>query len=523
MTTVLSIFLAACAGGNAPKDEGAKAPEASKEEKSENELIIAVHSDATVLDPQNSSDVPSSNIQTNIFDSLVKKDENDKIVPNLAESWKAIDDTTWEFELRKDVTFHDGEPFNAEAAKKSLDRIRDPEVASPRFFIFEMITSVDVLDEFTLRLTTEYPFAPLLSHLAHPAGAMISPKSIEEDYAAMEGGAPSGTVISEKPIGTGYFKFNSWDPGAEIILVKNENYWGEPALVDKVTFKVIPESGTRVAELETGYAHIIEPVQPTEVQQVNDSGKGKVDVKTSSSLSYIGFNVDQEPFNDIRVRQAISMLTNKDDILEGIYEGFGVDAIGPLAPGVFGYNEEKQPISYNPEKALELLKEAGLEDGFKTTIWTNDNPQRIDSAIVLQQALKQANIDVEIEILEWGAYLDKIDNGEHDMFILGLTNPVGDADYFLRSLFHSQSKGSAGNNSFYDNHEVDQLLDKGRKELDEKERLAIYNEVQDILIEDAPLIYIHHQAYLTGVSNQIDGFWIDSSGYYQLQGVKFVK
>ena len=113
------------------------------------------------------------------------------------------------------------------------------------------------------------------------------------------------------------------------------------------------------------------------------------------------------------------MLTNKEDIVEGIYDGFGVDAIGPLAPGVFGYNKDKQPISHNPEKALELLKEAGHEDGFKTTIWTNDNPQRIDTAVVLQEALKQANIDVEIEILEWGAYLDKIDNGEHDMFILG--------------------------------------------------------------------------------------------------------
>ena len=127
-----------------------------------------------------------------------------------------------------------------------------------------MISSVDVLDEYTLQMTTDYPFAPLLSHLAHPAGAIISPKSIDADYAAMEEGKTSGSVISEHPIGTGYFKFKNWVPGTEIVLEKNENYWGEPAHLNTVTFKVVPDSGTRIAELETGYAHIIEPVQPTE-------------------------------------------------------------------------------------------------------------------------------------------------------------------------------------------------------------------------------------------------------------------
>lgn len=529
MTFFLTLFLTACAGGS-DESSDKKEVETTKDEATEeslatssNELVIAVASDAANLDPQNSSDVPSANIQTNIFEKLVKKDQDEKIIPALAESWKTIDDTTWEFKLRENVTFHDGEPFNAEAAKKSFERILDPEVASPRFFIFEMILAIDVVDEYTLRLTTDYPFAPLLSHLAHPAGAIVSPKSIDEDYAAMKDGATPGSVISENPIGTGFFKFEKWNPGADIALVKNEDYWGDLAQVDHVLFKVIPESGTRLAELETGYAQIIEPVQPTEVPLVEDSGKATVDVKTSSSLSYIGFNVEHEPFDDVRVRQAISMLTNKDDIIDGIYEGYGLKATGPLAPGVFGYNGDKEPIAYNPEKALELLKEAGLEDGFETTIWTNDNPQRVDSAIVLQQALKEANIDVKIEILEWGAYLDKVDNGEHDLFILGLTNPVGDADYFLRSLFHSDSKGAGGNNSFYDVPKIDALIDEAREKIDENERIDIYNEIQDILIEDAPLIYIHHQAFLSGISDSIEGYWIDSSGYYQLQDVKFIQ
>ena len=137
--------------------------------------------------------------------------------------------------------------------------------------------------------------------------------------------------------------------------------------------------------------------------------------------------------------------------------------------------------------------------------------------------LKKANIDVAIEVVEWGAYLDKTAKGEHDMFILGLSNPVGDADYFLSQLFDSANKGLAGNRSFYDNPKVDELLKEGSQEIDETKRQAIYSEIQEILIEEAPMVYVHHQAYLTGVSNDIEGYWINSSGYYKLQHVKFVK
>ena len=275
--------------------------------------------------------------------------------------------------------------------------------------------------------------------------------------------------------------------------------------------------------METGYAHLIEPVQPNEVAGIDESGKAKVDVTNGSSLSYVGFNVEKEPFNHVEVRQAISMLVNKEEILDGIYDGFGIAAVGPLAPGVFGYNEAMKPLSYDPEKAIELLEKAGYGDGFKTTIWTNDNPQRMDTAVLLQQELKQANIDVEIEVLEWGAYLEKTANGEHDMFILGLSNPVGDADYFLTQLFHSSNKGSSGNRAFYENAEIDKLLDDARQEIDEGKRLALYDKVQEMLIEEAPMVYIHHQAYLTGVSDKIQGYWINDSGHYKLQDIKFVE
>ena len=526
----LTLVLAACAGGSdtKEKDSGTTDKEENVDKETEEgeeggDLVLAVLSDASSLDPAGSNDVPSSVVQANIYETLVNRDDDNNIIEGLATEWKSIDDSTYEFILREDVKFHDGESFTADVVKANLERILDAEVASPRFFLFEMISDIEVIDEHTVQITTEYPFAPLLAHLSHNGGSMASPKSIEADYAAMKEGDDPGSVISNEPIGTGFFKFESWKPGEEIKLVKNDDYWGDKVHVDSVAFRVIPESPTRNADLERGFVHIADPVQPIEVQGINDGDFGSVLQKPSSSLSYIGFNTEKEPFDNPKVRQAISMMVDKDEMISGVYEGFGIPAIGPLAPGIFGFNEDTKPLSYNVEEAKKLMKEAGLEDGFKTSVWTNDNPQRADMAVILQDSLKELNIDVKIEQMEFGTYLEKTAQGDHDMFILGWSNPTGDADYGMYALFHSSQKGDPGNRSFYENTDVDKLLEEGRREADPDARLKIYTEAQEHLIEDAPMIYIHHQEYLVGLSDEIEGFSIDTSGIYQLQDVKFVK
>jgi len=234
LVLAMTMILAACAGGSGNEDkdtskepdkETDKDTEVVEDEEEEEDateevadgggdLVIAVLSDASSLDPAGSNDVPSSVVQANIYETLVNRDDDNNIIEGLAESWEAIDDTTYEFKLRQNVKFHDGEPFTAEAVKANLDRIRDPEVASPRFFLFEMITDVTAVDEHTVRITTEYPFAPLLAHLSHNGGGMVSPKSIEADYAAITGEVKAGSVITEKPVGTGFFVFESWTPGS---------------------------------------------------------------------------------------------------------------------------------------------------------------------------------------------------------------------------------------------------------------------------------------------------------------------
>lgn len=532
LTFTLALVLAACAGGDdsedTSKDSGDTGTETNTDSGTTEEvagggdLIIAELSDASSLDPHGSNDVPSSNIQSNLYETLVNRDADGELVPGLAESWTQVDDVTWEFKLKQGVTFHDGEEFNAEAVKASFDRLLDPEVASPRAFLFEMVTEVKVVDESTVQFVTEYPFSPLLAHLTHNGGSIISPKSIEEDYAAMEADSSvnAGSVIGTNPVGTGPFKFESWTPGTEIKLVKYAEYAGTPAHIDSVTFKVVPEGATRVAELESGYAHIIGAVEPAQVANVNSFDEASVLETASSSLTYLGFNTEKEPFNDPKVRQAISKAIDRPTLIEGIYEGFGIPAISPLAPGIFGYTEDVTSMAYNMDEAKALLEEAGYADGFKTTIWTNDNPARQQVAIVLQENLKKLNIQAEIEVMEFGSYLEKTAAGEHDMFILGWSNPTGDADYGLYALFHSSQHGDPGNRSFYTSEKVDELLENGRREADPTAREAIYKEALQLISDESPMAFVLHPYTLTGVSDKVSGFNVGTDSIYQLRDVK---
>ncbi|SES40222.1 glutathione ABC transporter substrate-binding protein [Salipaludibacillus aurantiacus] len=504
-------------GNNAAENDGG---EGEAEELAEgNDLIIATLSDAEAMDPHGSNDVPSSNVQTNIYESLLTQNEEGEVEPLLATEWEAVEEDLWELTLREDVTFHDGSEFNAEVVKANFDRVRDPDVASPRAFLYEMIEEVIVVDDYTVQFQTEYPFAPLPSHLAHTGGGIMSMESIEEDYANMEDGGQPGDHINENPVGTGFFKFESWSPGDEVVLTKNEDYWGEEAKVDSVTFRVVPEDLTRVGELETGAAHIIYPVSPSDKDRINNTDGINVYEQESLSLSYIGFNMEKEPFDDPKVRQAISMAINKDNLIEGVMEGTATPAVGPIGEQVFGFTDDVEGLPYDPERAQELLAEAGYEDGFSTTIWTNDSRERMDVAELVQADLAAIGVDVEIEVLEWGAYLDNTAEGEHDMFILGWVTVTADADYGMYALFHSNNQGSAGNRSFMANDELDDLLDQARQEADPETREDLYKQAMEILVEEAPMLYLYHTTYLVGLRDEVEGFWKHPNGLYQLQDV----
>ncbi|WP_010274272.1 glutathione ABC transporter substrate-binding protein [Paenibacillus senegalensis] len=524
---LLAIFFTACSSNEAPPSESPSSTpsESSPPESGPNEagsggdLIVAWLSDPPSMDPHMSTDQQTSVMTTHLYDTLVKHDKDLNIVPSLAESWRQVDELTWEFKLREGVTFTDGSAFNADVVKANLDRMLDPKVASPRASLVNMVEEVIVVDENTVQIVTQYPFSPFLSHLAHPGVGIISAEAIEKDNERVAAGEKAGAYLAQNPAGSGVFKLENWIPGQEVRLVANENYWGSPAKIDGVTFKVVSETGTRVAELETGYAHIIDPVSPSDVNRINNFPDASVNKQPSLSLSYVGFNMQKEPFTDIRVRQALSMAINKHDILDGIYEGIGLPAEGPLAPSVFGYDSSVTPIEYNVERAKQLLAEAGYPNGFSTTLWTNDNAERIKIGEYVQSKLKEINVEVKLETLEWGAYLSQTAAGNHDMFILGWSAVTADADYALYPVFHSSNVGEPGNRTFTQDADLDRILEDARKETDESKRKALYKEAQERLVEIAPMLYIHHIDYLDGVSDLVEGFWKHPNGIMQLHDV----
>ncbi len=473
-------------------------------------LIIAELSDATQLDPHKGTDIPSANVyHGKIYEGLVAQDENMNVIPALATEWKKVDDLTWEFKLREGVKFHDGTDFTADAVKRTIERVLNPDTASPRASLFKMITEVKVVDDYTVQLVTEYPFAPLLANLSHYSAGIISPKAIDE----------LGDKLGQNPAGTGPFKFKSWSPGAEIVLEKYEEYWGEKAKVNEVVFKVIPEDATRLSMVETGEAHLAEPVQVTEVERVEGSSNMTLHRSDALGIDYIGFNLKKEPFNDVRVRQAINYAVDMDVILEGVYNNIGSKATAPMGPGVWGHNPNLEAYAYDVNKAKELLAEAGYPNGFKTTIWTNDNKARMDLAEVVQSQLKGVGIEAEIKVMEWGSYLEATANGEHDMFVLGWSNMTGDADYNQWFLYHTDAQGNPGNRTFYSNPEVDKLIDAGRKETNPDERLKIYAQAQEIEMKDAPMILVRNDMDLIAVGKGVKGFWMHPSGIMMLSNV----
>ncbi|MCK1977215.1 glutathione ABC transporter substrate-binding protein [Jeotgalicoccus huakuii] len=528
------LMLAACTDDSEVMEE-----ENAASDSSGGDLVASYASDASSLDPAGQNDLPSDQRRNVIYEGLFYLDEDLNPQPRLATDYEQTDDTTWVFNLREGVKFHDGTDFNADAVKASFERIMDPAVASARANIFEMISEINVIDEYTIEIVTEYPFAPFLNYLAHDGAGIVSKEVIDEDYqnaidqsdrdisldefyelreaggeeyeaVAQAVGNNTGAIIEQKPIGTGYMQFQSRTPGEEIVVERFDDYWDEPAKLDTVTFKVVVEDASRIAELESGQSHFIQGFDNGQWERIENHPEMETYPVYNLSNEYIGMNTQEGPLEDKRVRQAIAHMVDKEEIMEGIYFGVGREMKGAIQQELLGYNENLEDLDYDPERAKELLSEAGYEDGFDLTVMTNDSPERVDLAVLMQEKLKEIGINLEIEQLEWGAYLEAVSNGEHDLFILGWPNPVGDPDQSFWPLVHSSMQGASGNRSFYENEEVDSLLEQGRQELDEGKREEIYQRVDEILIEDQPFVSIRQAQSANAARTEVQGLEINN-------------
>ena len=482
VSAVAAVMLTACGGDNV----------STQSSSSSNTLVYTQSSDFVSMDPHGVSDLYSRRAIFNMFNRLVEIDDDGNLMPGLAKSWEQVDDTTLLFNLRDDVTFHNGEPLTSEDVKYTLDRaVGSPVVAA----IFQAIKEVEAPDEHTVIVRSHQPSASLLFHLSHINASIMNQKHNE-----------SVENIGIEPVGTGAFAFKEWRNGDRLTMVKNEDYFrGAPAL-DKVEMRIVPEETSRAIGLETGEAHIAADIETISRENIISHNDVELAEVSALGVAYMGLNMSKGATADLRVRRAIAYAIDKEAIINSVLMGAVENANTLLGPGVVGHSADTQELGYDVEKARQLMAEAGYADGLDMRLVTSNNELRRQMSEIIQAQLREIGINLSIEILEWSTFLSQTANGESDLFMLGWSNSSGDADYGMTPILHGSMIGSAGNRSFFRHGEFDSLLDQASVEMDHTARMALYAEAQDIMNKEVPIYPMYFMLANAGVRKEVSGY-----------------
>jgi len=472
-------------------------------EAAKDELVIAIGAQPEALDPIAMASAPAATVGEHIHQSLIYMAPDGTLQPSLAESWEpAADGLSWILRLRKGVKFHDGTPFNAQAVKINLDRFLDPESKAPYRFLISEVAGIEAVDDHTVRIILNRPFAPIISNLSHSFIGMLSPASLQ--------GLEKGKT-TEKIVGTGPFKLVQWARGEHIVLEQNAEYWGNVPKIKKLTFKFVPEDAARMVMIETGEAHAVMRVPPADAKRLDANPNINVVNASSVRVIYIGFNTQVEPFNNPKVRQAMNYAVNKEAIINTILAGVGTPSTAPVVPAVFGYTKVG-PYEYNPQKAKQLLAEAGYPNGFKAVFHHPTGRYLMDSTIAeaVQSMVREVGVQLELQTMEWSAYLGFVrkppEEAKHQIYMLGWGCVTLDADYGIFSLLHSTQIPPAGwGVSFYKNEKVDNLLQSARTTPDRPIREGLYAEAIKLIWDDAPWLYLHDEGQINAVRSNVKG------------------
>jgi len=492
--------VAACGGGGGGETQSNTPP---------GTLEVGLEAEPPELDPNLSSAYVDRQVMSSIYDRLVDIDEDGKIVPMLAESYEVSDDgKEYTFKLRQGVKFHDGEPLDAEAVKFNLERYQEDD--SVRSTEIEPVQSVEAVDDSTVRVTLERPFAPFLAVLTDRAGIMVSPKAVED----------SGGRISKKPVGTGPFEFVERVRGDHITVKKNPDYWkdGQPKL-DEIVYNGIDDENVQYQNLQSGELDMIDSIPFVEFNSLQEGGD--YEVSSVPGLGYQGvyLNTRQPPFDNVQLRQAVYHLVDRDAIVKAVLRDVGgTPANSPFSEQSFAYSEESD--SY-PERSVaeakKLLEEGGEPNGFSFTYKTDPSPASQQMGQVIQNNLKPAGIDVKLEQLEFGTLLEDSSSGDFEALHLGWSGRI-DPDL---NIYDFMTTDGDFNDSGYSNPEVDELLNEARMTSDEAERKELYTQTMEILHEEVPYVYLYHSNTTTDFAMQsnVKGFTAYPDGILRLANV----
>ncbi|HKI59210.1 MAG TPA: glutathione ABC transporter substrate-binding protein [Trueperaceae bacterium] len=468
---------------------------------------IAMSENVITLNPADTNDNLDFSLERPIYEGLVGFDKDGKLVPELATSWTASPDATeFTFDLRKGVTFQDGTPFNAQAVKTYFDWVIDPTNHFKRESLYNVIKSIDAVSEYQVKFTLSEPFGAMLYTFAHPAGRIVSPAAIQK----------YGKDVATHPVGTGPFTFVSSTPGQKVVLKANPSYWGDAPKVANIDFLFVPNAATRVAMLQSGEAQFIQDLPPQLVDPIKSASNLQVSATPSIYVRYMAMNTQVKPFDDQRVRQALNYAVDKKTIVDVIAKGYGSELTAPIAEQVTGYAKQ-QTYGYDPEKARQLLAEAGYPNGFTFTIDSLNNTtyQQIDQ--VLQQMFAKVGVTAKINAMESGTFSSTafapFDKTTLQAVVIGWSPSTGDADWGLRPLFAKASwPPDLYNLAFYDNANVNKLIQDGLSTANQDIRDRAYAAAQKTIWNDAPWVFLYSPYNIAGVAKNVSGVFYMPDG-----------
>ena len=482
-------------------------------------LNIGLDVDPGTMDPRLIRDTSATRMQDLIFNGLVRLDPKLKPVPDLALSWKYASATVLEMKLRPNVIFHDGQPFTAEDVIYTYTTLLDTNFNSPRRGFFTPISKVEAVDPLTVRFTLSAPFAPLLQYMT----LGIVPKG-----AASSAGADFGS----KPVGTGPFRFVSWQRGNRIELAANDKYFRGRPKVDGLSIRPIPDNNVRLTALESGDLQFIHsPVPPQDLDRLSKNNRLAVSKVSALGYTYLNINTKDPILADKRVRQALAYLTDRATIAKEIF--FGMDTPGDsfLIPDTDYYSDNVTKYSYDPAKANELLNAAGWvaggqgireKNGRSLTIElvTNIDPNRQQVLEFLQGEWRKAGIEVKVRVYDFAAMLNDLIAGKYQISLIGLLNVV-DPD---APVFNYLRTGGANNWGKYSNPIIDKLAQEGRTTTNIPRRKPIYAQVARIATEEVPFIFLLYQGYVVIRDRGLEGYVVYPTGsWYSLESVTYKK
>jgi peptide/nickel transport system substrate-binding protein len=489
-------FLAALAALLFLSGPGAPAPARAQDRARAKEVIVAFAAEPRTLLPNTIVDWTTNDQVEHIYDRLVDRDRQTyKPIPMLATGWKVINDTTWEFTLRPGIKFHNGEPFNAASVKATMDYIKDPANKSHDLPRWSPVKEVQIVNDYTVRFVTDKPWPGLIDRMAGTDFLPMPPKALKEQ--GVQG-------LAAKPIGTGPFKFVQWVRDEKLVLERNPTYWQGPPDLNRVTFRFIPEFSARLAALLAGEIDIMKDVPPHAVEMLDKSGRAKVRSTVSSRINYLALvTLKPGPMQDLRVRKAMNHAVNVDELIQQVLKGRATRMCGPLSPLNVDYSPKVQCYKYDPAQALALLKEAGIDPAkLQLTLDTPSGRYPLDKDVSLAIAaqLQRLGIKVNVVVNEWGTHLDKIKNRTTgDMFFLGW-GPALDAQNTIEPLFQADKTYS----SYGGNKAIDAKIAEAVTIVDPRRRLEAWADLQQMVHDEAPWVFLWQQHDLYGVANWIE-------------------